>query len=152
MAKETKKEVFDLDILTGIGHITLNNVTFDVEPVFLDEIAEFTSDGVPIPDVLNRDGTPKDDRELSLFLISVFATKDTDIRTETATKGLFGKSTTTENSTTENKFAKGYRKWIEKKIKVGGESVNLSDLDRKYHLKKSDIIRLVRYLYEFSGF
>lgn len=153
MAKETKKEEFDLDILTGIGHITFNGVKFDVEPIFLDEIAEFTNDGLPIPQVEQADGTPTSDRDLSLFLISVFAAKAPETDTETtASKGLFGKATTQATATTENRFAKSYKKWVEKKIKVNGESIQLSDLDRKYHLTKSDIVRLIRFLYEYSGF
>ncbi len=142
------------------GKFTANGYVFTVKPLLLGEEDEYLED-VKVALYPRAEGKkPEDftDKELSQYAIWLFSQ-----RNEVALpkkQGLLDKlklrlvKTFCKNYQyySDNPKAMGIIKWVEKKIYYKNKRIKFYDLERKYGLSKSEIIKMLGYFEELSGF
>ncbi len=160
--EEEEESTVKLSTMTQRGIYTAYKYTFNVEPIYLQEVDEYLHDNVYVPRKTDINGNVITDKELSTFMSQCFL-KDTAKATETEeeveekkesavdkVKSLFRKKSKVDYS--EFPMAKGIVKWVERKVSYNGKKICFEDLEQKYKLSKVEIAKLIMYLSEFSGF
>lgn len=140
------------------GEIILNNHKFVVEPIYLMEEQSYFDD-VPFSPYPKKKDEEYSDKELSQFAIALFIAGSNDEdekKKKNFIQRVFGKirKKVKKDYTyySDNPRILGLVKWIEKKVSYKGRKVRFYDLERKYKLNKSEIVRLFGFLQELSGF
>lgn len=139
------------------GIFEANGYKFDVHPIYLLEEKDYLSD-VPYalyPQSDNEDGP--DDKELSHYAMALFryngtSPKEVTSRWERIKEWLAKKFTHKYRYYSDNPNILGLVKWIEKKVYYKGRPIRFYDLERKFKLNKSEIVKLFGYFQDISGF
>ncbi len=144
---------------------TANGYTFTVMPVFLGEEQEFIDDimnASPVPAKIIEEGVMPTDRELSRWAITLFSDGVNRPLKEGRKKPLleriknffYQKILRRKNYTYYENIPAGMpiAKWVERKVTYKGKNVLFYELERKYQLNKTEIEKLVIFLYQISGF
>ena len=139
------------------GFFEVNGYTFEVSPIRLNEENQYNRE-VPVflypRDENGNRVEDLEDKDLALHLRQIYANG------ENKTEGLFAKiklwlvkhTTKRYRYYSDNLYVCGIAKWAEKKIKYNGKHISFSDLERKYKLTKSEIVKLLGYLEDLSFF
>lgn len=149
-----------LDNVLERGEIVLNGYTFTVKPVFFGEERDYLQD-VPISIYPHsKQEQELTDKDISRFGIALFMQDGTEYE-QSKKIGLFGKI----KRWFVKKFIHDYRyysdnptilglvKWIEKKVYYKGRPIRFYDLERKFGLNKSEIVKLFGFFQDdVSGF
>lgn len=150
------------EIMLERGQYEANGFVFDIEPVYYKEIADYERD-VKVPlypreetGLLKEEVT---DEELATHGIAIFSylnRDDTNQEQQSIYKRIklwLVKHTSKRGKEyhSYNPAVSGIIKWIEKKIKYNGEHIMFDDLERKYKLSKSEIIKMFGY-FEYLSF
>lgn len=141
------------------GIFEANGYKFTVKPVFLGEESEYIEDvgGAFYP--RKKNGEELTDKDMSHYAMALFQkTSGTNDRQEWL--GLFGRfkrwfaKTFTKNYEyySDNPSVLGLVKWIERKVYYKGKRIRFYDLERKFGLNKSEIVKLFVYFQDLSGF
>lgn len=147
------------ETMTQRGTFEANGFTFTVKPVYLGEEDEYLED---VPYALyprKKDEKEPTSKDLSHYAIMLFRNDVVD-SDKTYTPGLFERfkrwfaKTFTKKYEyySDNPSVLGLVKWIEKKVYYKGKPVRFYDLERKFGLTKSEIVKLFGYFQELSGF
>lgn len=140
------------------GIFVANGYKFVVKPIYLGEESEYLSDVSYALYPHTKDGQELTDKDLSRYAIALFQLNPSDNENEQL--GLFGKI----KRWLVKAFSKDYRfysynpsilglvKWIEKKVYYKGKRIKFYQLERKFGLSKSEIVKLFGYFQELSGF
>lgn len=152
-----------LDTILERGEIVLNGYKFTVKPVYFGEESEYLQD-VPIPIYPQaKEKSEITDKDLSRFGIMLFIQdmENADGKKLKKKLGLFQRI----KRWWTKKFVHDYRyysdnpsilglvKWIERKVYYKGHPIRFYDLERKFHLSKSEIVKLFGFFQDnVSGF
>ena len=142
-------ETYDISI--NRGKFTANDVSFKVRPVTVEEFDSYMP-------MLNetiafiKESESVDLRKMLTAKFSLKATKRTSNFLIIIINHIC--STFFKNYIHYKRFKHGYiiAKWFEKLVTVNGKKVRFYDLERKYYLNKNEIIKLLNYINELSGF
>lgn len=141
------------------GIFEANGHKFTVKPIFLGEETEYLSDVSYALYPRTKDGQEPTDKDLSHYAIMLFR-KDDSANDKPEHIGLFERfkrwftKTFVKNYEyySDNPSVLGLVKWIERKVYYNGKKVKFYDLERKYGLNKSEIVKLFGYFQDLSGF
>lgn len=141
------------------GVFVANGYKFTVKPIYLGEETEYLSDVSYALYPRTKEGQEITDKDLSHYAMMLFR-KENGINAEKERIGLFERfkrwfaKTFKHNYEyySDNPSVLGLVKWIEKKVSYKGRSIKFYDLERKYGLTKSEIVKLFGYFQDLSGF
>lgn len=148
-----------LDTMLERGEIILNGYKFVVKPLYLKEEPYFFED-VPISIYPKpKEGQELTDKDLSHFAIALFSI-DHDSSKEKPKQGFIERIkrwyikhfVKDYRYYSDNPSVLGLVKWIEQKVYYKGRLVRFYDLERKFNLSKSEIVKLFGFFQEISGF
>lgn len=146
------------DYMLERGVFEANGYKFVVTPVYLGEETDYMMDVSYALYPHTKEGEELTDKDLSRYAIALFRFNPDEIQPEKL--GLFGKI----KLMLVKAFNKDYRyysynpsilgliKWVEKKVYYKGRRIKFYQLERKFGLNKSEIIKLLGYFQELSGF
>lgn len=151
---ESKKET-----MLERGIFRANGYEFVVKPIYLMEEDEFLSD---VPYSLypqSKDGSVLTDKDLGYYAIAMFRNKvlseseKENTRVIEKIKIWFSKHFShTYRYYADNPSVLGLVKWVEKKVFYKGKPIKFYELERKFMLNKSEIVKLFGYLQDLSNF
>lgn len=149
-----------LDTVLERGEIVLNGYKFVVKPVYYGEELDYLED-VPFSIYpKSKEDRELTDKELGHFGIALFS--QDNLSDESSNKiGLFQRLkrwyrkhfTKDYRYYSDNPSVIGLVKWIERKVYYKGRPIRFYDLERKYNLSKSEIVKLFGFFQnDVSGF
>lgn len=141
------------------GIFEANGYKFTVKPIFLGEESEYLEDVAYALYPRAKEGEELTDKDLSHYAMMLFR-KSSDKNDKHERVGLFERfkrwlaKTFTKKYEyySDNPSVLGLVKWIERKVYYKGKRVRFYDLERKYGLTKSEIVKLFGYFQDLSGF
>lgn len=154
-----ENKITDYETMTQRGTFVANGYKFTVKPVYLGEEMDYLADvSYPLYPRAKEDGEEPTDKELSVWAMMLF--KQENKQDDRIKLGLFEKfkrwvaKTFVKNYQyySDNSSVSGLVKWIEKKVSYKGKPIKFYDLERKYGLTKSEIVKLFKYFQDLSGF
>lgn len=151
-------EEISKDTMLERGEFIANGYKFTVKPIYLGEETDFLND---VPYTLypsKKDDTELTEKDLSRYAIYLFnGSKENN---NSKKKNIFSKIIDFFKKKIDknqlyyagNESVLGLVKWIEKKVYYKGKNIKFYDLERKYKLSKSEIVKLFGYFQDLSGF
>lgn len=141
------------------GTFIANGYKFTVKPVFLGEESQYLEDVAYALYPRTKDGKDPTEKDLSHYAMMLFREADRNDE-ESERIGLFERfkrwfaKTFIKNYEyySDNPSVLGLVKWIERKVFYKGKHIKFYDLERKYGLTKSEIVKLFGYFQDLSGF
>lgn len=142
------------------GYFEANGYIFDVRPItFFESMEIFNDKKVWIPSRYDQNGEEFTDQELGRMFMRFFKKKESEQREATQVEApsktsLFKKKKAEEESVDYSQYPDAWPmiKWLERKVSYEGEPIKFTDLETKYLLTKGEIVNLLIYLFEMSGF
>lgn len=139
------------------GIFEANGYKFTVKPIFLGEETEYLSDVSYALYPRAKEGQEFTDKDLSRYAIALFKNEKSEVEQDL---GLFDRfkrwfaKTFKHNYEyySDNPSVIGLVKWIERKVYYKGRNIKFYDLERKFGLNKSEIVKLFGYFQDLSGF
>lgn len=142
------------------GYFEANGYIFDVRPItFFESMEIFNDKKVWIPSRYDQNGEEFTDQELGRMFMRFFKKKEPEQREATRVEApsktsLFKRKKAEEESVDYSQYPDAWPmiKWLERKVSYEGEPIKFTDLETKYLLTKGEIVNLLIYLFEMSGF
>lgn len=142
------------------GYFEANGYIFDVRPItFFESMEIFNDKKVWIPSRYDQNGEEFTEQELGRMFMRFFKKKEPEQReatqVETPSKtSLFKRKKVAEESIDYSQYPDAWPmiKWLERKVSYEGEPIKFTDLETKFLLTKGEIVNLLIYLFEMSGF
>lgn len=157
MSNEINKES-DRQNMLERGEFVANGYKFVVKPICLGEEDEYLED---VPYVLYpqmKEGKDPTDKDLSRYAIALFrnpsgSDDEKSLGFIERIKLWFHKKFSRDYKYySDNPSVLGLVKWIEKKVYYNGKHIRFYDLERKYGLNKTEIVKLFGFFQDMSGF
>ena len=145
------------EVMQERGKFEANGYIFTIEPVYFGEEEEYWQD---VQFLLHPEKDDCTDRDLAKFGIMLFQMGGSKGNNVKGQLGLFQRmilwlvkhTTKRYKYYSDNPSMVGAIKWIEKKVKYKGKHIRFYDLERKFGLSKSEIIKMFGYFEAMSGF
>lgn len=141
------------------GTFEANGYKFTVKPIFLGEESEYLDDVAYALYPRAKEGEEITDKDLSHYAMMLFREvpgkndKHERIGLFERFKRWFAKTFIKNYEYySDNPSVLGLVKWIERKVFYKGKRIRFYDLERKYGLTKSEIVKLFGYFQDLSGF
>lgn len=142
------------------GYFEANGYIFDVRPItFFESMEIFNDKKVWIPSRYDQNGEEFTDQELGRMFMRFFKKKEPEQREATQVEApsktsLFKRRKAEEESVDYSQYPDAWPmiKWLERKVSYNGEPIKFTELETKYLLTKGEIVNLLIYLFEMSGF
>lgn len=142
------------------GYFEANGYIFDVRPItFFESMEIFNDKKVWIPSRYDQNGEEFTDQELGRMFMRFFKKKEPEQREATRVEApsktsLFKRKKAEEESVDYSQYPDAWPmiKWLERKVSYEGEPIKFTDLETKFLLTKGEIVNLLIYLFEMSGF
>lgn len=142
------------------GYFEANGYIFDVRPItFFESMEIFNDKKVWIPSRYDQNGEEFTDKELGRMFMRFFKKKEPEQREATRVEApsktsLFKRKKAEEEPVDYSQYPDAWPmiKWLERKVSYEGEPIKFTDLETKYLLTKGEIVSLLIYLFEMSGF
>lgn len=144
------------------GCFEANGYIFDVRPItFFESMEIFNDKKVWIPSRYDQNGEEFTEKELGRMFMRFFRKVEEPEKREATQSTVPPKASFFKKKNKEQKETVDYYqypdaypmiKWLEKKVYYDGELVKFTDLETKFMLSKGEIVNLLIYLFEMSGF
>ena len=142
------------------GYFEANDYIFDVRPItFFESMEIFNDKKVWIPSRYDQNGEEFTDQELGRMFMRFFKKKEPEQREATQVEApsktsLFKRKKSEQESVDYSQYPDAWPmiKWLERKVSYEGEPIKFTELETKFLLTKGEIVNLLIYLFEMSGF
>lgn len=136
------------------GEFVANGYKFKVKPIYLGEESDYLDDVTYVLYPRRKDGEEITDKDLSIYAMGLFkADNQQALGFFQKLKRWFVKTFIHNHEYySDNPNVVGLVKWIEKKVYYKNRPIHFYDLERKFGLSKAEIVKLLGYFQELSGF
>lgn len=142
------------------GSFEANGYVFEVRPItFFESMEIFTDKKVWIPSRYDQNGEEFTEQELGRMFMRFFRKKESEQREDSQDieqhkTSIFKRKKVEEAPVDYSQYPDAYPmiKWLEKKVSYDGDPIKFTELETKFLLTKGEIVNLLIYLFEMSGF